>query len=96
MLLTMKSSVLSVWTLRQITSTFTQPFGGAVNVEAKDIGKLLRVIPLRVGMKEFDIRNQVAFCLNASFYNHPAVSIDDVKMREDMRSLAIGKYGLPR
>jgi WASH complex subunit 7 len=46
-------------------------------------------------MKEFDIRSQVAFCLNASFYNHPAVSIDDVKMREDMRSLAIGKYGLP-
>jgi hypothetical protein len=46
--------------------------GGAVNVEVKDIGKFLRVIPLRVGMKEFDIRSQVAFCLNASFYNHPA------------------------
>ena len=70
-------------------------YGGAVNVEVKDIGKFLRVIPLRVGMKEFDIRSQVTFCLNASFYNHPAVSIDDVKMREDMRSLAIGKYGLP-
>lgn len=68
---------------------------GAVNVYAKDIGKFLRVVPLRVAMKEFDIRSQVAFYLNASFYNQTAVSIDDVKMREDMRSLAIGKYGLP-
>ena len=68
--------------------------GGAVNVEVKDIGKFLRVIPLRVAMKEFDIRSQVAFCLNASFCNQPAVSIDDVRMREEMRSLAISKYGL--
>jgi WASH complex subunit 7 len=46
-------------------------------------------------MKEFNIRSQVAFCLNASFCNQPAVSIDDVRMREEMRSLAISKYGLP-
>ena len=68
---------------------------GAANVDAKDIGKFLRVVPLRVVMKEFDIRSQVALYLNASFHNQPAVSIDDAKMREDMRSLAIGKYGLP-
>ena len=59
---------------------------GAVNVYAKDIGKFLRVVPLRVAMKEFDIRSQVAFYLNASFCNQPAVSIRVLQGEREMAS----------
>ncbi len=67
---------------------------GAPNLETKDIRAFLRVVPLRVAMKEVDIRSLVAHCLNASFYRS-AVSLDSLKTYEEMRSLAIDKYGLP-
>jgi|TARA_B110000305_G_C19403226_1_gene621296 WASH complex subunit 7 len=68
---------------------------GAANLETKDIGTFLRVVPLRVAMKEVDIRSLVSQCLNSSFYYHSAVSLDSLKKCEEMRSLAIDKYGLP-
>jgi len=71
------------------------PSNGAINFEVKDIDNFLRVFPLRVGMKEFDIRSQVTHHFDSLFYNRSAVSLDNVKTCEEMRSLAIDMYGLP-
>eukprot|EP01114_Cavostelium_apophysatum_P015887 TRINITY_DN4419_c1_g1_i1.p1 TRINITY_DN4419_c1_g1~~TRINITY_DN4419_c1_g1_i1.p1 ORF type:complete len:1166 (-),score=413.58 TRINITY_DN4419_c1_g1_i1:31-3102(-) len=60
----------------------------------KDLGRLLKIKPLRSVDRNIDIKAHVTHFLDTTFYNLTTVSLNNWKTYGEMRNLAQEKYGL--
>ncbi|RNF03128.1 WASH complex subunit 7 [Trypanosoma conorhini] len=71
-----------------------QPFRRVEAGAACDVGRFTRLPPLRLFHDWLHLATEVEHCLDAQFYNLNALMANDWKTYEEMRNLALVRYGL--